>query len=261
VRVTRATPIAGYSVSGSTTDFFLVPGGASRDPRWPALSAPGIVATNSGRSDDTAPSIHTSESGETSPAFVTHLNFQHLDAVPAAITSSPGLHLGDPDALQAIPSYALKGNEIVVPCISPEINEMSSIVNPIPSIPHVPPAIVDSNSPSPPFPLSAPSDSVTALNSPSSVESAPVRPDHILQALQSLASSLATSTPQVASAFDVQITLRFGTPSPHDDTREQNPPIPMTVLVHLAKAESPAHDTAASTLQPDDQVQDDPDKS
>ena len=259
VHTTRATPIAGYSVSGSTTDFFLVPGGASHDPRRPALSVPGIAATNSWRSDDTAPSIHTSESGETSQAFVTHLNFQHLDAVPAAITSSPGLDLGNPDALQAIPSYALEGNEIVVPCISPEINEMSSIVNPIPSIP---PAIVDSNSPSPPFPLSAPSGSVTALNSPSSVESAPVRPDHILQALQSLASSLATSTPhQVASAFDVQITLRFGTPSPHDETREQNPPIPMTVLVHLAKAESPAHDTVASTLQPDDQVQDDPDKS
>ena len=262
VHVTRATPIAGYSVSGSTTDFFLVPGGASHDPRRPALSAPAIAATNSGRSDDTAPSIHASESGETSQAFVTHLDFQHLDAVPAAITSSPGLEIGDPDALQAIPSSAApEGNEIAVPCISRDINEMSSIVKPIPSIPHVPPAIVLSNSPSPPLPLSPPSSSVTAVNSPSSVETIPVQPDHILQALQSLASSLATGAPQVASAFDVQITLRFGTSSPHDETREQNPAIPMTVLVHLAKTESPAHDTVASTLQPDDQAQDDPDKS
>ena len=263
VHVTPAASIASLSVPENTAydpGLLLVPGEASHDRRQSASSAAGIAAV---RSDDLTPPIRTSESGESSQVFVApSLIFQHPDAVPAAITPSTVLNLGDdPGALQDTSSYATpEGNGIVVSCTSPEIRGMSSTVNPISSIPTVSPAIAVSESPPSPVPVPALSSSVTATGSPSSVQSAPLQPDHFLQALRSL-SSLATNSPQLSSAFDVQITLRFGMPSPHDDTAGQNPPIPVTILLHLAKAESPVHDTVASTLQPEGQVQADLDKS
>jgi len=75
---------------------------------------------------------------------------------------------------------------------------------------------------------------------PSLIESAPTRPDHVPHALRSPSSSL-----KAANSHGV-----------HD----LNPPIPMTVLLHLDEIPPPAPDVVAATLQPEDQAQHDLDQ-
>ena len=252
VRVTQATPITGPSVPESNTCdpcLFPVPGGALHEPCQSAPSAAEIAATH--------PPVHASESGETSEAFVAPLIFQHLDAVPATIALSTGLDPSDgSDALRDSPSsttpiHPLGGNKTVAPCGAPDISEFSSTVNLIPpSTRSVSPTVVVSECPSP---VPVHPSSMTSGEPPSFVKPAPIQPDHILDALRSLSSSLTTGSshisPQSTSAFEVQITLRIGTPSQHDETHDLNPPIPMTVLLHLAKTTSPTDDIVAPTLQ------------
>ena len=268
----EATPVTGSSVPESNTCdpcLFPGPGVALHEPCQSAPSAGGIATTHPLRSNDPMTSIHASESGETSEAFVAPpLIFQHLDAVPATIALSTGLDPSDDsDALRATPSSAtpihpLGGNKTVAPCGAPDASEISSTINLIPPSTHsVSPTVVVSECPSP---IPVHPSSMTSGEPPSFVKAAPIQFDHILDALRSWSSSPTTGSshisPQVTSAFDVQITLRIGTPSPHDETHNLNPPIPMTVLLHLAKPTSPADDIVAPTLQPGDQVHYDLDK-
>ena len=268
----EATPITGPSVPESNTCdpcLFPVPGGALHEPCQSAPSAAEIAATHPLRSDDPIPPIHASESGEASEAFMAPLIFQHLDAVPATIALSTGLDpsddsgaLGDSPS-STTPIHPLGGNKTVAPCGAPDISEISSTVHLIPpSTRSVSPTVVVSECPSP---IPVHPSSMTSGEPPSFVKPAPIQPDHILDALRSWSSSLTTGSshisPQFTSAFDVQITFRIGTPSPHDETRDlNNSPIPMTVLLHLAKTTSPADDIVAPTLQSGDQVHYDLDK-
>jgi hypothetical protein len=270
VRVTQATPITGPSVPESNTCdpcLFPVPSVALHEPCRSAPSVAGIAAAHPLRSDDPTPPIHASESGETSEAFVEPpLIFQHLDAIPIALSTrlDPS---DDSDALRDTPSsttpiHPLGGNKTVAPCGAPDISGFSSTVNLIPpSTRSVSPTVVVSECPSP---IPVHPSSMTSGEPPSFVKPAPIQPDHILDALRSLSSSLTTGSshisPQVTSAFDVQITLRIGAPSQHDETHDLNPPIPMTVLFHLAKTPPPAHDIVAPAFQPEDQIQHDLDK-
>ena len=270
VRVTQATPITGPSVPGSNTCdlcLFPVPSVALHEPCRSAPSVAGIAAAHPLRSDDPTPPIHASESGETSEAFVEPpLIFQHLDAIPIALSTrlDPS---DDSDALRDTPSsttliHPLGGNKTVAPCGAPDISEISSTVNLIPpSTRSVSPTVVVSECPSP---IPVHPSSMTSGEPPSFVKPAPIQPDHILDALRSWSSSLMTGSshisPQVTSAFDFQITLRIGATTQHDETHDLNPPIPMTVLLHLAKTPPPAHDIVAPAFQPEDQVQHDLDE-
>jgi hypothetical protein len=229
-----------------------------------APSAAEIPATNFVRSDDPTPQIHTSDLGETSHApVVPSLLFQHLDFVPATITPSTGPDPGnDPDTPQdatssATLSHPLEDNQQdeVTSRAAPDISEIPSTVIPIPrSIP----TIVVSDSPSPPILLPALSSGMTTTELPLFVEPAPIQPDQIPYDFRFPSSTSATPnshiSPQVTSAFDVQVTSSIVTPNRHDDAHDLNPPIPMTVLPHSNQTALPVHDIVASTLPLEDKV-------
>ena len=96
---------------------------------------------------------------------------------------------------------------------------------------------------------------MTAAGLPLFVECTPIQPDHFPHA-PSQPSSIATTSPhistQVSSAFNAQVTSRVVTSNPHDDSRNLDPPIPMTLLPMTV-------DMVANTLPHEDQVQYDPD--
>jgi hypothetical protein len=225
----------------------LVPGGALHDPRQSTPSAAEITATDFGRSDDPK---HTNESVKTSQAPVApSLNFRHPDPVPATTTPSTVADRGDnPDTLQdtiasAILSHPLEGDkqqDTVTPSDSENPSTIKPILRPIPTS-----VVCDSS----PILLSAPSGSMTTAGS------APIQPDHTPHACRSSSSSPTTVShlaPQVASAFDVQVTSNIGMSNPHDDGHDLNPPIPITVLPHLHQTALPAHDTITHTLPLED---------
>jgi hypothetical protein len=205
-------------------------------------------------SDDPAPQIHTSESGDSSQAPVTSLIFQDPDPVPATITPSTSLDPGDdsdaPDTISSTTQFnSLEGNkqmDTVVLCAAPGISEIPSSVNLIsPSIQTVSPTIAVSESSSPPISFLALSGDMSPVKPSSFVEFASIYPDHIPLALRSPSSSVTTTSSR--SDFDVQCTLHIGTHSPHDDAQDLRHHIPMTLLINLAQA-LPAHDIAASAV-------------
>jgi hypothetical protein len=217
----------------------------SRAPPLPSpdllTSVPPVAETAAAgfvRSDDPIPQIHTSKLGETSRAPVAPLIFRNPAPGPAVTPSTGPDPSDDPDAVQkftssAYLSHPLEGNrqQDTVACASaPGISEIPSRVNPIPR------TRTDSTiiSPTPPVLLAALSDSMIAAESPSSVESAPLLPDHIPPALGFLSSSLTTDiSPQVASASEAQVTSIIRTPSSQDTPHDINPHIPMTVIPHI----------------------------
>jgi hypothetical protein len=241
----------------------LVPGEASHDPHQSAPLAAEIATENLVRSDDPAPQIHISESvGTSQDPVAPSLIFQ---PVPAIFAPSTGPDPGDdPDALEdttspgtlSHPLESNKQRDTVAPYAAPDNNEIPSTLNPISqSIP----TITVSDSPLPPILLPPLSSGVTTAEHPSFVESALIQPDCIPHVLRSQSSSLTIAgsqiSPQVPSAFDVQVTSGMGSPGPLDNARDLNRPIPMTVLLHPDQIAPPAHDVVAATLQPEDQVQ------
>jgi hypothetical protein len=226
----------------------LVPDEAS------APSAAEIAATDSVWLGDRTPQTHTSESGESSLALATPLIFEHPDLVPATIAPSTGSSCfvpyprDNPDAIlqdttsSAALSHPLEGNrrqykDAILSCATSDISEIPYTVYPIPwPITVSPNTVISDSQLSPP----ALSSSMTTAVSPSSVEFPQIQ---IPPALRSSSSSLTTASsyisPQVASALDARVASRIGTPSPHDDIHDLNPPIPMTLLPHLNQLAPP----------------------
>ncbi|KAF8479056.1 hypothetical protein DFH94DRAFT_38235 [Russula ochroleuca] len=252
VHITQATPVAGPSLSESIGTAIawnpdrLVLSEASHDPRRSTPSAAEIADTEFVGSGDRTTQTHTSE---TSQALVAPLFSQHRNPVQPTFTPSTGPDPGDsPDALvqgttsSATLSHPLQGNmqqATVAPCAAPDTGEIPSMVNPIPpttpTVSAASPTIDDS--PSSPTLLPAHFNGMTTAESPSFVESAPIQPDHIPNALRSPSSSLTTANSL--------------------DTHDLNPPISMTVL-SLSDWTAPiAHNTSAAPLKLEDQAQHD----
>ena len=261
----------GPSVPGSVTrdPDRLVPGEASHDLSQSAPSSAENTNTDYVQSDDPTTLIHTGESGEIyQVSAISSLLFQHDVIVPATITPSTGPDPGSgPDMLQdttssAILSHPLEGigqQDTVSSREASDIGKNPTTVNPIPRS-TVSPTIVVTEPLSPPILLPAISSGMTATGLPLFVESTPIQPDHFSHA-PSQSSSIATTSShistQVASAFDAQVTSRIVTSNPtHDDSRNLDPPIPMTLLPHLNQM---TVDMVANTLSHEDQVQHDSD--
>jgi hypothetical protein len=279
VPIAQAASIIGPSVPESiemvvTRDpDLLVPDETSHDPRQqPAPAAEIAAVATMVRPDDPAPQLQISEMGDISQAPAeTSLTSAHPDSVPTPISLSsrppssfvpdPG---DDPDKLQpitlaAILSHPPENNEqhdATVPCASLDTNVIPSIDNLTPwSIPIAPPTIVVSDSLS----------SRVLHPAPSSLESAPIQPDHILGTPRSPPSSLTTSSSripsQITSLSFAQASTSIGALGPYDDTGDPNPPIPMMALPHSTQTAMPAHDVVSNALPLEEgQVQRDPDK-
>ena len=234
----------GIGTATTSDPDILVPDEAS------APSAAEIAATDPVWFDERTRQRHNSDSGESSlaPATPSPIS-QHPDLVPATIgpVNVPDSR-DDPGAVRqvttssAILSYPLEGDkqqDTVAPRARPDINEIPSMVNSIPwTITTATPIIVISDTQLSPPALSS---GMTAAESPSPAEFAPIQIPH---AIRSSSSSLTTASShistQVASPFDVRVTSRNGTPSPHDDTHGLDPPISMTLPPHLNQLAPPA---------------------
>jgi hypothetical protein len=279
VPIAQAASIIGPSVPESIGTIItrdpdlLVPDEASHDPRQqPAPAAEIAAVATIMRPDDPTPQLQISEMGDISQAPAeTSLTSAHPDSVPTPVSLSsrppssfvpdPG---DDPDTLQPITlavmlSHPPENNEqqgATVPCASLDTNEILSIDNPTPwSIPTAPPAIVVSDSLS----------SRVLHPAPSSLESVPMRPDHILDTPRSPSSSLTTSSSriplQITSLSFAQVSTSIGTLGPYDDTGDPNPPIPMMALPHSTQTAMPAHNVVSNAVPLEGRVQRDPDKS
>ena len=248
VYITQTTLIPDHSVpegigTAITSDpDLLVPDEAS------ALLATEIAATGSVWFDERTRQRHTSESGESSlaPATPSPIS-QHPDLVPATIAPFTGPDqpfVPDPrddlDAVRqhttssAILSYPLEGNkrqDTVAPCARPDINEIPSTINSIPwSITTATPIILISDTQwSPP----ALSSGMTAAESPSPAEFAQIQIPHAIR-------SPSSSVTSASSYILPQVTSGIGTPNPHDDIHDLNPPVPTTLLPHLNQLALPA---------------------
>ncbi|KAH9985775.1 hypothetical protein BJV77DRAFT_965443 [Russula vinacea] len=248
VYITQTTLIPDHSVpegigTAITSDpDLLVPDEAS------ALLATEIATTGSVWFDERTRQRHTSESGESSlvPATPSPI-FQHPDLVAATIAPFTGPDqpfVPDPcddlDAVRqhttssAILSYPLEGNkrqDTVTPCARPNINEIPSTINSIPwSITTATPIIVISDTQwSPP----ALSSGMTAAESPSPAEFAQIQIPHTIR-------SPSSSVTSASSYILPQVTSGIGTPNPHDDIHDLNPPVPTTLLPHLNQLALPA---------------------
>jgi hypothetical protein len=239
----------------------------------PPPAAAIVSAARSLRRDDLTPEIHIN--GETSQAHMAPLIFQHPKSVPATIAAAtghdkPSCSVPDPgvttDALRdtassVILSYSLEGNkqqDIVAPSARSDVSGIPSTVNLVPRSTSTVTPIVVSDSSSLPIVLPPLSGVTTAPEPRLSVESAPVQPGHIPHAPRSPSSSPKTAnshiSPQVSLAMEAQVVSYIGTPSSHDCAQNQNPSISMTVLPRLDQTAQPAHDVAAASLQPEDQV-------
>jgi hypothetical protein len=232
-------------------------------------------AAKSLRHDGPTPEIHIIGTGEPSQALVTPLIFQHPKSVPATIAPAtghdkPSCSVPDPgvttdplrDTTSSVTlSFSLEGKEqqdTVAPSAGSDISGTPSTDNLIPRSTSTIPLIVVSDSPSSPIVHPPLSRGTTASEPSSSVESAPVQSDHISNTPRSPSSSPKTAntriSPQVAPALEAQVVSYIGTPGPHDCAQNSNPPISMTVLPRLDQTAHPAHDIAAASLQPEDQV-------
>jgi hypothetical protein len=260
----------------------LVPDEASHDPRQqPAPAAEIAAVATIMQPDDPTPQLQISEMGVISqvPAE-TPLTSAHPDSVttPIALSSRPPSSFApdpgdDPDTLQPITlgatvSHPPENNEqqdATVPCTSLDTNEIPFTDNPTPwSIPTAPPTIVVSDSLSSRVLHPIHSCDMTTERPTSPLESAPIRPDHILDTPRLPPSSLTASTCiplQVTSVSFDQVSTRIGALSSHDDAGDPNPPIPMTALPHSIQTAMPAHDVVSNALPLEGRVQRNPDKS
>ena len=268
-------PSAENTGTGVTRDpGLLVPDEASHDPhQQPAPSAAEIagVATTA-RPDDPTPQLQISEMGDISqaPAEVS-LTSVHLDSAltPIPLSSSfvPDLR-DDPDTLQPITVVAMLSYP---PKSHPEQQDailsrasLASIVNPTLSIATASPTIIVSDSLSSRVVHPVHSGGISTERPLSSLESAPIQPDHMSDTSRPPPSSPITSSSriplQATSVSFAQVSADIGVLGPHDDTGDSNPPIPMTALLHSTQTAIPAHDVASSTLPLENRVQRDPDK-
>lgn len=245
-------------------------------PSEASLSAAVIAsAAKSLRPDDLTREIHINGTGETSQAPTAPLISQHPKSLPDTIApvtghdrpscSVPDLGvttdtLRDPTSSVTL-SYSLGGNkqkDTAARSAGSDNSRIPSMVNFIPRNTFTDPPIIVSDSPSSPVVLPPPSRGTTVSEPPSSVESSPLQTDHILHAPRSPPSPPKTAnsriSPQVAPALEAQVASYIGMPGPHDCAQNQNSPIPMTVLPRLDQTAQPAHDVAAASFQPVDQV-------
>jgi len=235
----------------------LVSGEASHDPRLqPSPPAAEITAAaNIVRADDPTPQLLVNETGEIplAPAE-TSLTSARPDSVPATIPLSSGQSStfvpdsgDDPDPLQATISSATSSHQqnAVVPCAS-DTNEISTAL----------PTIIVSDSSSSRILHPIHSCGLTTAEPPSFVVSSSTHPDHVPHTPRLPPSSLTTASSRISP----KVASTIGTLSSHEDTRDLNPPIPMTALPHPTLTALPAHDIVTNALPLEDQVQRDPDK-
>ncbi|KAI0278609.1 hypothetical protein BGY98DRAFT_1176465 [Russula aff. rugulosa BPL654] len=87
---------------------------------------------------------------------------------------------------------------------------------------------------------------------PSSVESAPIQPDHILDTPRSPPSSPTKSSSriplQITPVSSAQVPTSIGALGPHDDIGDHTPVIPMTALHRSIQTAMPAHDVVSNAL-------------
>ena len=235
-----------------------------------ATSGPSVPRSITRGTDHLVPSQASRDRSQSAPSSAeTTADYVRSDGpttlVPATITPSTGPDpSSDPETLQdttssAILSHPQEGNRqqdtsTVTSREAPDIIENPTTINPIPRSTVSPTSVVTEPLSSPIF-LPALSSGMTAAGLPLFVECTPIQPDHFPHA-PSQPLSIATTSPhistQVSSAFNAQVTSRVVTSNPHDDSRNLDPPIPMTLLPMTV-------DMVADTLPHEDQVQYDPD--
>ena len=257
----------------------LVPDEASHDPRQqPALSAAEVAPL-----DDPTPQLQISEMRDISQSPAeTSLTSAHPDSVTPVLSSRPSSSFvpdpgDDTDTLRPIPLAAMlshppESNEqqdATVPCASLDTHEIPSTDNPIPwSITTALPTIIVTDSLSSRVLHPFHSYGMTTERPPSSLESAPIQSDPILDTPTSpslsLTASISRIPSQVTSVSFTEVSMSIGARGPHDDTGGTTPPIPMTALPHSTQTAMPAHDVVSNVLPHEvfeDPVQRDPDKS
>ena len=279
VAIAQSASIIGPSAENSGTGVtrdpdLLVPDDASHDPhQQPAPSAAEIAAVATiVRPDNSTPQLQISEMGDISQASAEiSLTSVHLDSAPTPISLSSSFvpdPRDDPDTLQPITAAAMSSHhpreqqDANMSRASLDINKIPPpIDNPIRSIATAPPTIIISDSLSSRVVHPVHSGGMTTERPLSSLESAPIQPDHIPDTPRPPHSSSITSssrTPlQATSVSFAQVSANIGVLGPHDDTGDPNPPFPLTALLHSTQTAIPAHDVASTTLP---RVQRDPDK-
>jgi hypothetical protein len=202
----------------------LVPSETSRSAAAIASAAKSL------RSDHPTPEIRINGTGETSQAPTAPLILQHPKSVratiaPAAEHDKPLCSAPDPgvttgalrDTTSSVSlSYSLEGNKQQDTVALSAGSDISGTPCIIPRSTSTVPPIVVSDSPSSLIVLPLLSRGTTASESPSSVQSAPVQPDHIPHAPRSPSSSPKTAnsrmSPQVAPTLEAQVVSYIGGP-------------------------------------------------